>query len=160
MFASELSGCGFEFCLCYLKRFWTTNHSTKLQNEVTNLGISTEHNYLDVKYIFHNPIENVIDKYKNRPSIIAANKHMEGADSLFWFQTVTQDKIAELIANLDTKKAAHSTDISNKLIKKFVCLVLKYEAIYEDAFKKAEIRSLYKKDVRTGESITNPLVSL
>lgn len=45
---------------------------------------------------------------------------MEGVDSSFCFQTITHKKIKELITNLDTKKAAQSTEIPTKLVIYFV----------------------------------------
>ena len=74
-------------------------------NIVPNLGINTEHDFLNTTYISHNPIENAIYKYENHPSVIAIKKHMKGTISSFSFHTVTKENIAKLITNLDIKKA-------------------------------------------------------
>ena len=39
-------------------------------NLVLNLGIKTEHNFLNTTYIFLDRIENVIQKYGNHASVI------------------------------------------------------------------------------------------
>lgn len=97
--------------------------NTKCSTKFRHLGIGTEHNFLNGTYISQNPIENAIDKYKDRSSHIATKTYgRRWFIILLCFQTVTQDKIVELIANLDTKKAVHSKDIWDKLIKEFVCL--------------------------------------
>ena len=91
-------------------------------NIVPNLGINTEHDFLNTTYISHNPIENAIYKYENHPSVIAIKKHMKGTSSSFSFHTVTKENIAKLITNLDIKKAVQSMDIPTKLVKEFGCL--------------------------------------
>ena len=90
--------------------------------------------------------------------IILVSKHMR-TNSSFSFQTVTKENTAKLITNLDIKKAVHAMDIPTKLIKDFGCLFSSFiasnvnkcvnDCTYVDAFKKAEIRLLYKKDGRT-----------
>ena len=60
-------------------------------------------------------------------------------------------------------------DISTKLVKEFGCLFSSFigsninkcinEGTYVDAFKKAEIRLIYKKDGRTENQTIGPLVS-
>ena len=40
-------------------------------NIAANLGINTKHDFLYTTNISHNPIENVIHKYENHPSVIA-----------------------------------------------------------------------------------------
>ena len=54
-------------------------------NMVPNLGINTEHDFLNTSYISHNPIENAIYKYENHPSVIAIKKYMKGTNSSFFF---------------------------------------------------------------------------
>ena len=38
---------------------------------IPNLGINTQHNFLNTANISHNPIENDIHKYENHASVIA-----------------------------------------------------------------------------------------
>ena len=54
-------------------------------NTVLNLGINTEHDFLNTTNISHNPIENAVYKYENHPSVIAIKKHMKGTNSSFSF---------------------------------------------------------------------------
>ena len=113
----------------------TLDENSKLvrdEKEVTNifndffvkivpiLGINTEHEFLNTKYISHNPIENAIYKYENHPSVIAIKNQMKGTNSSFSFQTVTKDNTAKLITNLDNE--LKSMDIPTKLVKEFSCL--------------------------------------
>ena len=90
-------------------------------NIVPNLGINTEHDFLNTTYISHNPVENAIYKYENHPSVIAIKKHLKGTSSSFSFHNVTKENIAKLITNLDIKKAVQSMDIPTKLVKEFAC---------------------------------------
>ena len=87
---------------------------------------------------------------------------MEGSNSSFVFETVTKDKIEKLRANLNIRKAVQSNDIPTKLVKEFGYLFSKYIATsinrcitggtFVNAFKKAEVRPIYKKDGRTEKS--------
>ena len=77
-------------------------------NIVRNLGINTEHEFLNTTNISHNPGDNAIYKYENHPRVIAIENHMKGTNSSFSFQTVTKEKTTKLITNLDNKKAAQS----------------------------------------------------
>ena len=47
-------------------------------NIVPNLGINAEREFLNTTNISHNPVENVIYKYENYPSIIAIKNYMKG----------------------------------------------------------------------------------
>ena len=106
-------------------------------------------------------------KYENHSSFILIKKHMEGANSSFVFQTVTKEKIENLITNLNIRKAVQSNDIPTKLVKEFGYLFSKYISTsinrciagltFVNAFKKAEVRPIYKKDRRTGKSNYRPI---
>ena len=113
------------------------------------------------------PIENAICKYENHPSIILIKKHMEDANSSFVFETDTKENIEKLITNLNIRKAVQSNDIPTKLVKEFGYLFSKYIATsinrcitggtFVNAFKKAEVRPIYKKDGRTEKSNYRPI---
>ena len=136
-------------------------------NIVPNLGINTEHDFLNTTNISHNPSENAVYKYENHPSVIAIKKYMKGTNSSFSFQTVTKENIAKLITNLHIKKAVQSVDIPTKLVKEFGCWFLSFiasninkcinEGTYVDAFKKAKSRPVYKKDGKTEKSDYRPI---
>ena len=112
------------------------------------------------------PIENAICKYENHPSIILIKKHMEGANSSFVFETDTKENIEKLITNLNIRKAVQSNDILKKLVKEFSYLFSKYIAssinrcitggTFVNAFKKSEVRPIYKEDKRTEKSNYRP----
>ena len=84
---------------------------------VPNLGINTKHDFLNTTNISHNPIEKAVYKYENHSSVIAIKKHIKGTNSSFSFQSVTKEKTAKLITNLDIKKVVQSMDIQTKLVK-------------------------------------------
>ena len=69
-------------------------------NIVPNLGIKTQHEFLNTTDNSQDPIENAIWKYENHPSIILIKKHMEGTNSFFVFETFTKEKFERLITNL------------------------------------------------------------
>ena len=118
-------------------------------NIVPNLGIKTQHEFLNTTDNSQDPIENAICKYENHPSIILIKKHMQGANSSFVFETVTKEKIEKLITNLNIRKAVQSNDIPTKLVQEFDYLFSKYIATninrcitggtIVNAFKKAEV---------------------
>ena len=136
-------------------------------NIVPNLGIKTQHEFLNTTDNSQDPIENAICKYENHPSIILIKKHMQGANSSFVFETVTKEKIEKLITNLNIRKAVQSNDIPTKLVKEFGYLFSKYIATsinrcitggtFVNAFKKAEVWPIYKKDGRTEKSNYRPI---
>ena len=136
-------------------------------NIVPNLGIKTQHEFLNTTDNSQDPIENAIWKYENHPSIILIKKHMEDANSSFVFETVTKQKIEKLITNLNIRKAGQSNDIPTKLVKEFGYLFSKYidassnrcitGSTFVNAFKKAEVWPIYKKDGRTEKSNYRPV---
>ena len=136
-------------------------------NIVPNLVIKTQHEFLNTTDNPQDPIENAICKYENHPSVILIKKHMQGANSSFVFETVTKEKIEKLIKNLNIKKAVQSNDIPTELVKEFDCLFSKYISTsinrcitggsFVNAFKKAEVRPIYKKDGRTKKSNYRPI---
>ena len=136
-------------------------------NIVPNLGIKTQHEFLNTTDNSQEPIENAICKYENHPSIISIKKHMQGANSSFVFETVTKEKIEKLITNLNIRKAVQSNDIPTKLVKEFGHLFSKYIATsinrrttggtFVNAFKKAEVRQSIKKTEQQKNRITDPL---
>ena len=136
-------------------------------NILPNLGINTQHEFLNTTDNSQDPIENAICKYENHPSIILIKKHMQGANSSFVFETVTKEKIEKLITNLNIRKAVQSNDIPTKLVKEFGYLFSEYIATsinrfitrgtFVNAFKKVEVQPIYKKDGRTKKSNYKPI---
>ena len=93
-------------------------------NMVPSMGITNNNNFLNTTDTSdtNDPLEKIIDKYKNHPSITCINKHMTNSELSFTFQPVTKNQISNLIKLLNDKKAIQSTDIPTKLIKKFCFL--------------------------------------
>ena len=83
------------------------------------MGITNNHNLLSDLCTTNDPIEKIINKYQNQPSITSINKHMTHSEPTFSFQPVTKEQITNLIKLLINKKAIQSTDIPTKLIKEY-----------------------------------------
>ena len=94
-----------------------------------NLDTKTQHEFFNTTDNSQDPIQNVICKYENHPSIILIKKHVELANSSFIFETVTKEKIEKLVTNLNIRKAVQSNDISTKLVKELGYLFSKYIVI-------------------------------
>ena len=92
---------------------------------------------------------------------------MKGTNSSFSFHTVIKENTVKLITNLDIKKAVQSIDIPTNLVNEFGCFFSCFiasnvnkcinEGTNVDAFKKTEVRPLYKKDGRTEKSNYRPI---
>ena len=81
------------------------------------MGINNNHNLLSDLGTTNDPIERVINKYQNHPSINSINKHRTYSELTLSFQLVTKEQITNLIRLLNNKKAIQSTDRPTKLIK-------------------------------------------
>ena len=83
-------------------------------NIAPNLGIRTQHEFLNTINNLKDPIEIANCKCENHPSIILIKKHMEGANL---GKSVTKEKSEKLVANLNIRKAVQSNDIPTRLVK-------------------------------------------
>ena len=74
---------------------------------VPSMGITNNNNFLSTTDTSdtNDPLEKIIDKYKNHPSITCINKHMANSELSFTFQPVTKNQISNLIKLLNDKKA-------------------------------------------------------
>ena len=63
-------------------------------NMVPSMGITNNHIFLSNTNTFDDPLEKIIDKYKNHPSITCINKHMTNSELSFTFQPVTKNQIS------------------------------------------------------------------
>ena len=97
-------------------------------NIVPNLGIKTQHEFSNTNDNSQDPIENAICKYENHPSVILIKKHMEGTNSSFVFETVTEEKMEKPITNLNIRKVVESNDIHTKLLEEYDYFFSKYIA--------------------------------
>ena len=67
-------------------------------NIVPNIvGITNNHSLLSDIDTTNDPIEKIISKYQNHPSITSINKHMTRSELTFSFQPVTKEQITNLI---------------------------------------------------------------
>ena len=132
-------------------------------NIVPNImGITNNHNLLSDLDTTNDPIEKIINKYQNHPSITSINKPMTRSELTFSFHSATKEQITNLIRLLNNKKAIQSTDIPTKLIKEYCVFFSEFihkdinlciaAGKFIDDFKQAEVRPLYKKDGRTDKS--------
>ena len=88
-------------------------------NMVPSVDITNNHIFLSNTNFSDDPLEKIIDKYKNHPSITCIVKHMTNFEIAFTFEPVTKNQISNLIKLLNDKKAVQSTDVPTKLVKEF-----------------------------------------
>ena len=86
---------------------------------VLSMGITNTHIFLSNTNTSDDPLDKIIDKYKNNFSITCINKHMTDSELAFTSQHVTKNQISNLIKHLNGKKAVQSTNIPTKLMKEF-----------------------------------------
>ena len=123
------------------------------------MGITNNHNLLSDYDTTNDPMEKIINKYQNHPSITSINKHMSHSELRFSFQPVTKEQITNSIRLPNNKKTMQSTDIPTKFMKEYCvfCSEFKHKDInlciaaanFVDGFKQVEVRPFYKKDGRT-----------
>ena len=109
---------------------------------VPSMGITNNHNFLSNRGTSDDPLEKIIDKYKNQPSITCINKHMTISELPFTFQLVTKNQISTLIQPLNDKKVFNH------------CIT---EGNFIADFKVAEVRPLYINDGRADKSNYRPI---
>ena len=138
-------------------------------NMVPSMSITNNNNFLITTELSdtNDPLEKIIDKYKNHPSIICINKHMTSSELSFTFQPATKNQISNLIKLLNHKKAIQSTDIPTKLIKKLCDFFSEFiyksinhcitEGNFIADFKKAEVLPLYKNNGTADKSNYLPI---
>ena len=137
---------------------------------VPSMGITNNQNFLSNTDTSYDPLENIVDKYKNHPSITCINKHMTNSELTFTFQPVTKNQISNLIKLLNDKKAVQSTNIPTRLIKELCDFFSEFiyksishcitEGHFIADFKKAEVRPVYKNDGRVDKSNYRPISTL
>ena len=86
---------------------------------VPNMGITNNRNFLGNTGTSGDPLEKIMDKYKNHLSITCISKLMTNSELTFTFQPVTKNQISKLMKLLNDKIAVQSTDIPTKLTKEF-----------------------------------------
>jgi len=94
----------------------------EFKNEFSNAVKNLEMDYVweptsDISSI-KDPIDKVIEKYKDHPSILKINEHVK-IEQRFGIEKVSEQKILDLIADFDTKKATTFNNIPGKFLKDY-----------------------------------------
>ena len=113
------------------------------------MGITNNHNFLSDTDTTNDPIEKIINKYQNHPSITSINKHMTHSELTFLFQPVTKEQITNLIRLLK------NVVFFSEFIHKDINLCIAAENFVDDC-KQAEVRPFYKRDGKTDKSNYRP----
>ena len=134
---------------------------------VPSMGITNNHIFLSNTNTSDDPLDKIIDKYKNHPSITCINKYITNSELFFTFQPVTKGQISNLINHLTDKKAVQSTDIPTKLKNEFSDFFSEFiyksinhcltEASNIADLKVAEVLPLYKNDGSADKSNCRPM---
>lgn len=71
---------------------------------VPNMNLINNHNFLNNTATSNDPLEKIIDKYKNQPSITFINSTHDKSELTFTFQPFTKNQTSKLIKLLNDKK--------------------------------------------------------
>ena len=99
------------------------------EHAVDNLGIKEYASDENINLISDDPIDNVILKYKNHPSIIMIN-HNVSFESRFNFQVVNENDIKQEVSNLNSIKTGTFGNIPTKMLKAHRKFAIKYLLTY------------------------------
>ena len=90
--------------------------SNSFSNAVKELGVQIPSEYLeDVSIVSDDPIDKIVKKYDNHPSIILITENVDKGD--FSFNTVTLADVEKVVASLDSKKASTRNSIPTPVLK-------------------------------------------
>ena len=130
-----------------------------------SLDISIPNEYITVSSNISDPIENIILKYANHPSIISINSNI--TKSTFSFSVVNVDDIKTELDALNCKKSCKSDSIPPTFLKHYssICSeplhnIINYDfrnATFDQDLKYADITPVHKKDDTTDESNYRPI---
>ena len=126
-------------------------------NAVKNLNIEFEWQPTSDLSQIEDPIDKVIEKFKDHPSILKIKERVEVLQQ-FEITKVSEEHILDLIAELDTKKATTFNNIPGKFLKEYSQTYYKTltklvnqsieECTFPDKLKLADVFPIYKKDDR------------
>ena len=122
-----------------------------------SLGLQCKDDLLaNVEHI-HDPLEEIIEKFKQHLSIIAIMKYKPNKFS-FSFSRVAKQSIESLIITLDSSKTIQKDNIPTKIIKENMDIMLNIfndninkfssESFFPDDLKKAEAIPIFKKEIK------------
>ena len=132
------------------------------EHAVDNLGIKEYASDENINLISDDPIDNVILKYKNHPSIIMINQNVS-FESRFNFQVVNENDIKQEVSNLNSKKKKKtgtfgniptkmlksSSEICNKVLTNIWNFEILENHNFSSKLKLADITPVYEKNERT-----------
>ena len=97
------------------------------------MKISTDHGYDNDFIATDDQVTNVVNKFRNHPSIIML-KNKKKNDQSFSFGPVTYDEVLKKVKTLDTAKASPQSDIPTKILKQNLdfcrIFIRKYQPVY------------------------------
>ena len=134
------------------------------KNAVKHLGITIPSEYITDTSNVNDPIDNIIVKFSNRPSIININNNIE--KSSFSFTEILVKDVDTIINDLDSKKACKSS-IPVKLLKEYSSICsepltnlinrgLRTSTFYQN-LKYADLTPVHKKDATTDKKNYRPI---
>ena len=140
--------------------------NTFFSNVVENLDIKG----YETDDFLYNPeidsISNIIEKFKNHPSILTINENVK-VEGSFHFSTVNESMIKEKIKSLDKRKPTTCNNIptrllieNNDIISPFITEMYnesKTKAAFPDSLKLADITPAHKKNDRTAKDNYRPV---
>ena len=131
---------------------------------VPNLGTKVDERYLCNASNISDPIEKLIQKYKNEPSISIIKKTVSTFDknNKFSLQSIIEDDISQQIKGSDINNTTQESDIRTKLVKHFDNFIVDFlqetfnnflkKGTFPEDFKKVVVHPTYKKDCKTKKS--------
>ena len=133
---------------------------------VLHLGINEPSEHLIENHHVYDPIDSILLKFSNHPSILMINDIMINATSSFSFQVTTLTEIQNAINSLDTKKSNPVNSITAQHLKAHVDICSNYlhniinccirNSNFDDGMKFADLTPVHKKDDFTNKSNYRP----
>ena len=134
------------------------------------LGINEPSEHLIENHHVNDPIDSILLKFSNHPSILMINAIMINSSSSFSFHVTTLTEIENEINNLDTKKSNPINSISAQHLKEHADICGNYlhniiifcitNSNFDDGMKLADISPVHKKDDITNKSNYRPISGL
>ena len=126
-------------------------------NIVPSLGLQCKDELLASVEHIQDPLEKIIGKSKQHPSIIAIMKHRPNKSN-FSFSRVAKQSIESLIKTLDSSKTIQKYNIPTKIIKENINIMSNIfhedinkcfsESFFPDDLKRAEVIPVFKKHIK------------
>ena len=135
-------------------------------NIIKNLNISINSEVLEDVSMIQDPIIAAIEKYKRHPSMLKIKKKVR-VKNYFDFKHIDDKKMAEVLKDLNAKKAKQENDIPIKLIKENIELfssvlsrVFNFcidKASFPNSLKQADITPVHKRDDANDKNNDRPV---